>query len=149
MDMTIRLARENDYLQLLKLLRQLNPDDPETSGVARQSFEEIIQARNLALIVADKGGLLVASCYLNILPNMTRGGRPYAVIENVITDSKHRQRGYGTAVVNRAIDMAGDANCYKIMLMSGRKDSGVHSFYTHCGFSSGEKTAFTLRLHEK
>jgi GNAT superfamily N-acetyltransferase len=77
---------------------------------------------------------------------MTRGGRPYAVIENVITDSEHRSRGIGKALIKRALELAGKENCYKVMLMSGRKDQAVHAFYKKCGFDSDEKQAYIQRI---
>jgi GNAT superfamily N-acetyltransferase len=143
--MRIRLAQIEDYNQLLGLLRQLNPADPETTAVEYKVFEEIIESKNLNLIVAENDGYLLGSCYVNLIPNMTRGGRPYAVIENVITDSAHRSRGIGKALMRWALDLAWKENCYKVMLMSGRKDEVVHAFYKKCGFDSDEKQAYILR----
>ena len=80
-----------------------------------------------------------------MIPNMTRGSRPYAVIENVITDLAHRNRGIGKALMKAALDLAWRENCYKIMLMSGRKDKAVHAFYKKCGFNSDEKQAYIYR----
>jgi GNAT superfamily N-acetyltransferase len=144
--MLIRLAQKEDYNQLLGLLKQLNPADPETAEVEYKVFEEIIESKYLDLIVAENEGNLLGSCYLNLVPNMTRGGRPYAVIENVITDSEHRSRGIGKALIKRALELAGKENCYKVMLMSGRKDQAVHAFYKKCGFDSDEKQAYIQRI---
>jgi GNAT superfamily N-acetyltransferase len=144
--MLIRLAQKEDYNQLLGLLKQLNPADPETAEVEYKVFEEIIESKYLDLIVAEYEGNLLGSCYLNLVPNMTRGGRPYAVIENVITDSEHRSRGIGKALIKRALELAGKENCYKVMLMSGRKDQAVHAFYKKCGFDSDEKQAYIQRI---
>jgi len=49
---------------------------------------------------------LVASCALAIIANLTRGARPYAVIENVVTHESYRRRGLGTAVLHHAVDLA-------------------------------------------
>ena len=143
--MRIRLAQKGDYNQLLGLLRQLNPADPETTEVEYKVFDEIIESKYLDLIVAENESYLLGSVYVNLIPNMTRGGRPYAVIENVITDSAHRNRGIGKALMNQALDLAWKENCYKVMLMSGRKDEAVHAFYKKCGFDSDEKQAYIHR----
>ena len=143
--MQIRLAECKDYDQLTALLRQLNPSDPEVTEVELKVFQEIIDSKYLDLIVAEDNDVLMGSCYLNVIPNMTRGGRPYAVIENVITDSTHRKRGVGKALINRAIEMSWQQNCYKVMLMSGRKQEAVHAFYKQCGFDADEKQAYVQR----
>ena len=143
--MQIRLTESKDYDQLTGLLRQLNPSDPEATEVEFKVFHEIVDSKYLDLIVAEDKDILVGSCYLNVIPNMTRGGRPYAIIENVITDSAHRKRGIGKALIDRALDMAWQQNCYKVMLMSGRKQAAVHAFYRQCGFDADEKQAYVQR----
>ena len=143
--MQIRSAGRNDFNQLLGLLRQLNPSDPEASEIEFIVFEEIINSKYLDIIVADDEGFLLGSCYLNVIPNMTRGGRSYAVIENVVTDSAHRNQGIGKTLINRAIELAWNQNCYKVMLMSGRTEESVHAFYKKCGFNADEKHAYIQR----
>ena len=143
--MQVRIAEAGDYEQLLKLYRQLNPEDPVADDAVRRAFAAILQSPGHQLIVADLDGVLVGSCYLNIIPNMTRAGRPYAVIENVITDVSHRKRGIGKAVMAKAAEVAGAAGCYKIMLMTGRKDPAVMAFYESCGYARDAKQAFILR----
>ena len=143
--MQIRLAHSRDYDQLLDLLHQLNPADPEVTEVEFKVFQEIIDSEYLDLIVAEGEARLLGSCYLNIIPNMTRGGKPYAVIENVITDSRHRNRGIGKALINHALEIAWGQNCYKVMLMSGRTENAVHEFYKKCGFDANEKQAYIQR----
>ena len=96
--MQIRLAVRSDYDQLLDLLRQLNPTDPEASEIELKVFEEIIESKHFDLVVADDEDIILGTCYINIIPNITRGGRPYAVIENVVTDSAHRRYGIGAKV---------------------------------------------------
>ncbi len=143
--MQIRIAGINDYKQILNLMRQLNPLDQEVADVELKVFEEIIESTYLNLIVAEDDGILLGSCYLNIIPNMTRGGRPYAVIENVITDEKYRNQGIGKAMMNEAINKAWRAGCYKIMLLTGRNNESTHRFYQRCGFSADQKQAYVMR----
>ena len=136
----------DEYDQLLGLMRQLNPLDPATSEIELQVFKEIIGSTNLDLLVAEDAGLLLGSCYLNVIPNITRGGRPYAVIENVVTDSAHRNRGIGKSLLDHAVKLAWAKNCYKVMLMSGRTEAAVQAFYQKCGFNAVEKQAYIQRV---
>src|SRR5665213_2199943 len=75
-----------------------------------------------------------------------RGGvAPYGVIENVVTHAQHRRQGLGTALLRRALDEAWSANCYKVMLLTGRKDDETLKFYAAAGFNRDEKQAFIAK----
>ena len=102
------------------------------------------------VFVADLNGLIVGSVTLHILPNMTRNGRPYALIENVITDRNHRKNGVGRLVIEEAITTASAANAYKVMLLTGkhRSDGGAAAFYKKLGFSDDKKLGMYLAIGE-
>ena len=91
------------------------------------------------------GGQLVSSCTLTIVPNLTRSCRPHGVIENVVTHAQHRRRGFGTALLLKSLDEAWSANCYKVMLITGRKDDATFRFYAAAGFDPEDKQAFVAR----
>jgi GNAT superfamily N-acetyltransferase len=40
------------------------------------------------------------------VPNLTRGGSPYALIENVVTHHDFRKRGFGKQILNFALAAA-------------------------------------------
>lgn len=144
--MKIREAELKDYYQIMALYQQLQPDDPAVEeNQGKSIYESIIESKNYILIVAEIENTIVSSCYLNLIPNLTRNGRPYAVIENVITDAGHRNRGIGKEVMNYAVNKALQAGCYKVMLSTGRKDDSTLKFYEACGFESGIKTAFIIK----
>ncbi len=88
---------------------------------------------------------IAGTCLLLVVPNLTRGGRSFALIENVVTDQALRRRGVGTALLRAAFDRAWAGDCYKIMLASGRADEGVLRFYETAGFTRGGKTFFQAR----
>ena len=87
---------------------------------------------------------MVTSCALVVIPNLTRLGAPYGLIENVVTHPDHRQRGYGQAILKAAIDAAWAAGCYKVMLLAGSKSPAILRFYQGAGFSQS-KTGFQIR----
>ncbi len=89
-------------------------------------------------------GEFVTSCTLVVIPNLTRGGMPYALIENVVTHADHRGKGYGQAVLRAAIAAADRHACYKIMLLTGSKREATLRFYQSAGFRQ-DKTGFTIR----
>lgn len=141
----IRAVELADLDGLLALYAQLNPLDPVLpADVARERFGALISHPGLTVLGAFDGNRLVASCVLHVLPNMTRGAMPYALIENVVTDAAERRRGHGQRVIRAAAAKALADGCYKVMLLTGRKDPGVISFYESCGFTQS-KTGFQMR----
>ena len=143
---TVRRASDGDLAGLLALYRHLGPDDPApTIEQARATWEALIASPMTHVVVADADGLVAASCLLVIVPNLTRGARPFAVIENVVTDPRYRRRGLGTAVLHFAVAAAWDRGCYKVMLASGRTDDATLRFYEKAGFARGGKTFFEVR----
>jgi len=146
--MEIRAIKAEDLPQLLKLYRQLSEADlplPPASELAARWQAFLAHPGLTCLVACDDGAALVASCCVVIVPNLTRGCRPYAVIENVVTDANYRRRGFGSAVIRRALALAWEAGCYKTMLMTGSRRPETLRFYERCGFVSGEKTGFVAR----
>ena len=98
----------------------------------------------LTVFVAEIGGAMVATCTLVIVPNLTRNARPYALIENVVTDAGHRLIGLGRSVIEAALARAWAEGCYKAMLMTGSKRPETLRFYEGIGFEQS-KTGFQMR----
>lgn len=145
--MDIKEAGHNDLEQLLELYTHLhnNPKPPvntEISGI----WEGIIGDKNHHIIAGFDEGKIISSCVLIIVPNLTHSQRPYGLIENVITHSKYRGKGYGTAILNFAGDIAYRENCYKLMLMTGSKEEGTLCFYEKAGYNRTDKTGFVKWL---
>lgn len=140
-----REAGTSDLAGLLDLYRALNPSDPEmTTEEAKTAFAAMLAQPGLTVFLATEGKEAVATATLQIVPNLTRAARPYALIENVVTLENRRGRGYGRAVVRHAVKAAFAANCYKVMLLTGQQRPEVHAFYESCGFVQ-DKTGFQIR----
>jgi GNAT superfamily N-acetyltransferase len=142
---SIRAASPSDLEGLLALYRHLNPsDEPVSRDLAPSRLEAIKQIPGSAVLLGLLDDQLVASCTLIVIPNLTRGGKPYALIENVVTDARYRGRGYGTAILKAATEAAWDADCYKVMLLTGSKQPSTLRFYESAGFEQS-KTGFQMR----
>lgn len=141
---TIRPATSADLPPFLALLRHLNPRDPVPDPAkAQAAFDRMLASDQNIVFLAISGETLAASCTLTIIPNLTRNARPYAVIENVVTDPNFRRRGLGHAVLHAAQHAAWNAECYKIMLATGRPE--LVPFYQAAGFALGGKSFFEMR----
>ena len=142
---SIRAALPSDLEGLAALYPHLNPSDEEISlDLAASRLAAIKQIPGSAVLLGLLGDDLVASCTLIVIPNLTRGGKPYALIENVVTDARHRGQGYGTRILHAAAKAAWEAGCYKVMLLTGSKQPSTLKFYESAGFEQS-KTGFQMR----
>ncbi len=57
---------------------------------------------------------MVATATLVIVENMTYQLRPYGIIENVVTHPDYQKQGYASALIQRALEIAKAAHCYKV-----------------------------------
>lgn len=143
----VREAAENELNELLELYLFLHEKSVlQMTEHLRQTWEKIIRDRDHHIIVNEIDGKIVSSCVCVVIPNLTRGIRPYALIENVVTHEAHRGKGYATECLRYARRIAENANCYKMMLLTGSKEEATLRFYRNAGYTGGDKTAFIQRL---
>ena len=103
----IREAHEGDLDALLELYLDLHEQSiPEHDGRLRDTWVRILADPDHHLIVCEHDGDIVSSCVCVIIPNLTRGVRPYAFVENVVTRADARGRSYATACLNHAKALA-------------------------------------------
>jgi GNAT superfamily N-acetyltransferase len=143
--LTIREAQPSDLDALEELYRfhiEEAPPPPADGAALRRTFGRILADGNYHLLVGENDGAVVSSVTCVVVPNLTHGGRPWAVIENVVTRSGERGRGHASALMERACGIAREAGCYKAMLLTGSKKQSTLDFYARCGFSSDIKTGF-------
>jgi GNAT superfamily N-acetyltransferase len=149
MNLQIREAEPSDLKRLLALYAQLNPSDPDFPGdVAERVFADMLRREGLSVLVAVVEEMPVGSVTLVIVPNLTRGGASYALVENVVTHDRYRRRGIGRALLAEAVRRAADAGCYKLMLLTSRTEPHVRAFYTDCGFRQ-DKVGFQIRFDDR
>jgi GNAT superfamily N-acetyltransferase len=144
-DLRIRVAQLDDLQRLLDLYQHLSPQDVRCApDEAVAVYERFLRYPGSAILIGLINGEIVASCTLVVIPNLTRGGTPYALIENVITHASYRNRGFGKAILKAAVGRAWSEGCYKAMLMTGSKKSSTIAFYEAAGFEQ-TKTGFQIR----
>ena len=139
----LREAGYDDLNALLELYLYLHEESiPADDEHLRSTWDQIIGDPNHHIIVNEIDGKIVSSCVCVIIPNLTRGVRPYAFIENVVTHADHRCRGYARECLDYAKSIAVKENCYKMMLLTGSKNPATLRFYENAGYNSNDKTAF-------
>ncbi len=139
----VREVLENELNELLELYLHLHQESiPDMSKHLKDTWESIMKDDNHHIIVKIVDGKIVSSCVCVIIPNLTRGVRPYAFVENVVTHVDYQGKGYATECLNYARKIAEKDNCYKMMLLTGTKEESTLNFYSNAGYNSTDKTAF-------
>lgn len=139
----VREIKENELFDLLELYLNLHENSvPKMTEHLKSVWDTIINDNYHHIIVNEQDGKIVSSCVCVIIPNLTRNVRPYAFVENVVTHSDYRGKGYATDCLNYAKEIAKKAECYKMMLLTGSKEDSTLNFYTKAGYNSTDKTAF-------
>ena len=139
----LREAAQEDLFELLNLYLSLHEKEiPEDSLHLQQVWSEMISDQRHHVIVKEVEGRIVSSCICVIIPNLTRGVRPYALIENVVTREEDREKGYASACLEYAKQIAKEGNCYKMMLLTGSKNESTQNFYKGAGYNSEDKKAY-------
>ena len=150
-NMNIRILQQKDLAELVHLYGFLHPDDPvldpESSAVAGlwSSILSNPAYLYLGVFIDDR---LASTCTITVISNLTRGLRPYALIENMVTHPDYRKKGFGTAVLREALRLSWAKGCYKVMLETSRQAPETLRFYENVGFKRGLKTAFTAYPEE-
>ena len=139
----VREAVKEDLFEILNLYLFLHEDNaPENSEHLQKTWKDILEDVNHHIIVNEINGKIISSCVCGIIPNWTRNIRPYAFIENVVTNEAYRGKGYSTECLDYAKAIAIKSNCYKMMLLTGTKNESILDFYRKAGYNSEDKTAF-------
>ncbi|MGZ4902070.1 MAG: N-acetyltransferase family protein [Halobacteriota archaeon] len=142
-NLMVRRARPRDLQDVLQLYAQLFADTDQavedTHVIApahRSAFSEIDRDHNTSLLVAESSGRVLGTLSITIVPNLSHGGRCWAIIENVVVDERVRRANVGASLMHHAIALAREKDCFRIILSSSvhRKDS--HRFYENLGFEA-------------
>jgi ribosomal protein S18 acetylase RimI-like enzyme len=137
----VRPARVEDADALHDLYVELAEDRadalPAGADKIRSLIAELASNTSRRLLVAEVGsGAIAGTVDILINRNPTHGGRPWAVIENVVVSQALRRNGIGRELMNEALRFARVANCYKVQLHSGKQRAEAHAFYRSLGFNA-------------
>lgn len=145
MNTLIQKAGLEDLDAILSLYSHLHSSDDPSPPKAKLEiiWKEFLSNPAMACLLATVAGNPVGTCSMLIVPNLTRGGRPYSLIENVVVHTAFQKKGIGKTLMDEAIKVAKESNCYSIMLLSGA-DNKNHAFYEKLGFDRNRKVGFEI-----
>jgi len=143
----IRFATHDDLAGVLRLYRELRPHDPVLPPAdADARWREVLAQPHLRVVVAQaEDQCLAATCMIAVISNLANGGRPFALIEHVVTLPPYRGRGLGRTTMQYALDFAWSRDCCKVMLLSGVQRPEAHRLYESLGFQGDVERGFVIK----
>jgi GNAT superfamily N-acetyltransferase len=103
--------------------------------MAEEFIDAVLQEPRRTLLVATIDDEVVGTADLVIVLNLTHGGRPWAVVENVVVDEARRQQGIGRALLDEIDALTKAVGCYMVQLLSLNHRREAHSFYASLGYA--------------
>jgi ribosomal protein S18 acetylase RimI-like enzyme len=131
---TVRPATQADLPALLDLYAELHPADSRPAAQPALDAWRAIDAQAGRTILVAQAAVVVGTVDCTVLPNLTRGARPFMLVENVVVAAACRRAGVGSALMDATVDLARQADCYKIQLLSRAERDAAHAFYESRGF---------------
>ena len=148
--MLIRQAEEKDVMDIKDLyfnfLTKYPPKEEQNIVAWKQLINEINKSERLFLLVVEEDNRVVSTVQLGIIPSLTHNMRSFAVVENVVTHENYRKKGFASMLLQEAIKIAQDKNCYKIFLETGSNRESTLNFYKENGFEIDTKHSFLKKL---
>lgn len=148
--MIIRQAKPEDAQDLKTLyfdfLTQYPPKEEQDMKLWEQKIEKFSKDERMYLLVVEEEGRVVSSVQLAIVENLTHNLRSFGVIENVVTHGDYRNRGFASALLEQATEIAKEHNCYKLFLETGSNRESTLNFYRNNGFVIDAKHSCLKRL---
>lgn len=148
--MIIRKAKSKDAEDLKKLyfeyLTAYPPKEEQDMYAWAKLLDKFEKDENMYLLVVEENESVVSTVQMAIIESLTHNIRPFAVIENVVTHIDYRNKGYASALLDKASAIAKERRCYKVFLETGSNNESTLNFYRNNGFEIDKKHSCLKRL---
>ena len=148
--MVIRKAKSTDAEELKVLyfnyLTAYPPKEEQDMNAWAHLLDKFEKDENMYLLIAEENGKVVSSIQMAIIESLTHNIRPFAVVENVVTHVDYRNKGFASALLDKASEIAKERRCYKIFLETGSNRESTLNFYRNNGFEIDKKHSCLKRL---
>ena len=148
--MNIRKAKASDA-EALKILyfehlTRFPPQEEQDMALWMSKLNKFEKDENMYLLVLETNDTIVASVQMAIIESLTHNVSPFAIVENVVTHADFRNRGYASALLAKATEIAKEKGCYKMSLETGSNKESTLNFYRNNGFEIDKKHSCLKRL---
>jgi GNAT superfamily N-acetyltransferase len=139
-DATIRPVEPADFdavTELLELLGRAEVTD-DTRDTARAIWDRQLDDPSAEHLVAEEDGRVVGFCSLQFRERLNYA-TPQAWVPDLIVAERARQRGIGRALLEEALRLAAERECWNLTLESGYKRAEAHHLYRSLGMTDAGK----------
>ncbi|MGF1429771.1 N-acetyltransferase family protein [Kitasatospora sp. LaBMicrA B282] len=148
-DLEIRPATAADIPAIVAMLAAdsvaAGRETPDDLAPYYAAWERVAADANQHLTVATRGGRVVGTLQLSVIPGLSRTGTTRAIVEAVRVHADERGHGLGTVLMDWAVERAGELGCSLVQLTSDRSRTDAHRFYEKLGFT-GSHIGFKKQL---
>jgi len=138
MEVLIRNATVGDFDRIYPLFEQLWPNKELNRTELNKVFERGVLSQTDELFCVVSENKVIGFCAYAMVNNLWQEGY-ISYIYAMVVDEEYRGRGYGTRLINEAINKSKQQGMKRVELDSGFQREGAHQFYIKLGF---EKRAY-------
>lgn len=143
--MIVRDMTGDDIPQLEKLYRQFWGEESSIETMNKQ-FDKLLKTESHIFLSAVENGELIGSVMGVICEELYGDCRPFLVLENMIVDKNHRNKGVGKALVSELEKIAANRNCSQVIFVTERSRVDAVNFYESAEYSSQTHVGFKKKL---
>lgn len=152
MDLIYREAKENDLLELVKMIaddklgsKREDATEPLNECYTK-AFQKIDSDPNNELVVAILNEKIIGMMQLTFIQYLGLMGSMRCNINGVRVHSQYRGQGYGTKIIKWGIQRAKDKGCKQVQVTSDKQRERAIRFYQQLGFETSHE-GLRLKLH--
>jgi len=147
----VRTAREGDETRCAELLGILFSQEQEFSAdskVQSRALSMIIENPELGRIFVGEINGVIEGMVMLLFTVSTFLGRKVALLEDMVVAPAWRGKGFGTLLINHAVDFARREGFGRITLLTDHDNDAAQQFYQSQGFSKSEMVVFRKLLDD-
>lgn len=129
----IRCATTSDYETIIELLGDFVNDKARFGNFDSDSFHRVINSDNAYVYVYCDFGEIIGFITFSIR-SVIRYPRPIMEVDEIFVSQQWRRKGVGRSLIQKAIDIGKQKQCYYVFLASDKKRVQAHEFHQSLGF---------------
>lgn len=129
----IRPATPTDAPAVVRLIKELAAESGGQSPLKEDDVVRYLENPAAHILLACSGSLVVGLASYLFHHNLYHAGK-VCLVEELIVNWGHRNRGVGSALLQKVLSEAREAGCAEISLSTETKNQAALRFYRRLGF---------------